>query len=33
MVKYYKIIYSKTREKMENFNIKYVIFREELDLL
>ena len=28
-----KIIFSKTREKMENFDIKYVIFREELDLL
>ena len=28
-----KINYSKTREKMENFDIKYMIFREELDLL
>ena len=33
MVKYYKNIYSETREKMENFDIKYVIFRETLDLL
>ena len=28
-----KIIYSETREKMENFDIKFVIFQEELDLL
>ena len=28
-----KIIYSETREKMKNFNIKYVIFGEELNLL
>ena len=28
-----KIIFSETREKMENFDIKYVIFRKELDLL
>ena len=28
-----KSISSKTREKMENFDIKCVIFREELDLL
>ena len=28
-----KIIYSETREKMENFDVKYVIFIEELDLL
>ena len=28
-----KIIYSETREKMENFGIKYVVFRYELDLL
>ena len=28
-----KIIYSETREKMENFDIKYVIFGEEFDLL
>ena len=26
-------LYSETREKMENYDIKYVIFREELDLL
>ena len=28
-----KIIFSETTEKEENFDIKYVIFREELDLL
>ena len=28
-----KIIYSETREKIENFDIKFVIFSEELDLL
>ena len=28
-----KIIFTKTIEKMENFDIKYVIFWEELDLL
>ena len=28
-----KIIFLETREKMENFDIKYVIFREELYLL
>ena len=28
-----KIIYSETREKMENFDLKFVIFQEELDLL
>ena len=28
-----KIIFLKTREKKENFDIKIVIFREELDLL
>ena len=28
-----KIIYSKTKEKMENFEIELVIFKEELDLL
>ena len=28
-----KIIFSETRKKVENFNIKSVIFREELDLL
>ena len=28
-----KIIYSETRDKMENFDIKYMIFLEELDLL
>ena len=28
-----KIIFLKTREKMENFVIKYVIFGAELDLL
>ena len=28
-----KIIYSETREKIENFDIKCVIFRKELDLL
>ena len=33
MRKYLKIIFSETREKIENFNIKYVVFREELDLL
>ena len=33
MVKFSKIIYSETREKMENFDIKYMIFGEELDLL
>ena len=26
-------IYSETKEKMKNFDIKYIIFREELDLL
>ena len=34
MVKYYKnYVFPETREKLENFDIKYVIFREELDLL
>ena len=28
-----KIIFSKTREKEKNFDIKIVIFKEELDLL
>ena len=28
-----KLYFSKNREKIENFDIKYVIFREELDLL
>ena len=28
-----KIIYSETREKEKNLDIKIVIFREELDLL
>ena len=28
-----KIIFSKLREKEENFDIRIVIFREELDLL
>ena len=28
-----KIILLETREKMENVDIQYVIFREELDLL
>ena len=28
-----KIKYSETREKMENFDIKFMIFIEELDLL
>ena len=28
-----KIIFLETREKEENFNIKIMIFREELDLL
>ena len=28
-----KIIYSETREKIRNFDIKFVIFLEELDLL
>ena len=28
-----KIIYSETREKMKIIDIKFVIFREELDLL
>ena len=28
-----KIIFSKTREKTENFDIKFVIFRQEFDLL
>ena len=28
-----KIIFSETRDKEENFDTKYVIFREELDLL
>ena len=28
-----KIIFSKTREKEENFDIKVMIFRKELDLL
>ena len=28
-----KIIFLETREKKENFDIKIVIFREELDLL
>ena len=28
-----KKIYSETREKMKNFDIKYMILREELDLL
>ena len=28
-----KIINSETREKMESFDINFVIFREELDLL
>ena len=28
-----KIKFSKTRQKEDNFDIKYVIFREELDLL
>ena len=32
VVKYYET-YSETIEEMENFDIKYVIFREELDLL
>ena len=27
------VIFSETREKMENFGIKYMTFREELDLL
>ena len=27
-----KIIFLETREKMENFDIKFVIFREELNL-
>ena len=33
MRKYYKNIFSKTREKIENFDIKCVTFREELDLI
>ena len=28
-----KIIFLKTIEKMENFDIKFMIFRKELDLL
>ena len=28
-----KIIFSETRGKMKNYDTKYVIFREELDLL
>ena len=28
-----KIIFSETREKMENFDIKFLIYREELDLV
>ena len=28
-----KTIFLETREKMENFDIKYVIFSEEFDLL
>ena len=32
-LKYYKIIYSETIEKMEIIDIKFLIFREELDLL
>ena len=28
-----KVIYLETREKMEIFNIKFMNFREELDLL
>ena len=28
-----KVIFSETTEKIENFDIKYVIFGEELDLL
>ena len=31
--KYYEIIFSETREKEKNCDIKYVIFKEELDLL
>ena len=33
MRKIMKIILSKTREKKENFHIKIVIFRQELNLL
>ena len=28
-----KIIYLETREKIENFDIEFVIFKEEFDLL
>ena len=31
--KYYKNKFLETREKMENFDIKFMTFREELDLL
>ena len=32
-VKYYKNYISKTREKMENYDIYFMIFREQLDVL
>ena len=33
MKKIMKIIFLETREKIKNFDIKFMIFREDLDLL